>query len=187
MHADFIKNWRSIAGIINHPTLYLDESAVAANRTLYEKEVEYWDESFDHFLNQLDEMGISDDTLIFVTSDHGEEFLEHDFTGHGQSLFEEQIHIPLVVLNYEHANVKEVSAITQNLDIVPTITEILGLPMMPSAQGESLTDIMRDEDYEHGAMTAFSELPATDVPVGELPYTHYKYQRACYHEKLKDN
>ena len=182
---DYVRNWRSILDCIDSPALHLDESAVAINRALYKKEVEYWDEAFDAFLNKLEEIGVMDDTVIIITSDHGEEFLEHDFAGHGHALFEEQIHVPLAILNYEKARVKNVDAITQNLDIMPTVAGILDFPENPAIQGETLLNLMEDKNAVRKTVTAFSELPAINTPYGMLSYKRYRYQRACITKNSK--
>ena len=63
---------------------------------LYDGEITYHDRCFGHFLTRLAELGLADSTLLVVTSDHSEEFFEHDSLGHGHSLFQELLHVPLL-------------------------------------------------------------------------------------------
>jgi len=64
-------------------------------RRLYEGEVRLVDEALGEVIEGLKNKGLYEDTLIVLTSDHGEEILEHGGCGHGQSLYDELIHVPL--------------------------------------------------------------------------------------------
>jgi arylsulfatase A-like enzyme len=68
-----------------------------AVKKLYDAEVRYVDENLGRLLRHLKELGIYDDSLIILTSDHGEEFWEHDGYEHGHDLYNEQIWVPLIV------------------------------------------------------------------------------------------
>lgn len=63
---------------------------------LYDGEVTYHDRHFGHFLDGLKQLGVLDDTIIAVCADHGEEFFDHDSVGHGHTLYQELLHVPLV-------------------------------------------------------------------------------------------
>ncbi len=64
---------------------------------LYDGEINYHDVHFGHFLDGLKTLGVLDDTIIIVCSDHGEEFFDHDSVGHGHTLHQELLHVPLVM------------------------------------------------------------------------------------------
>lgn len=64
---------------------------------LYDGEVTYHDREFGVFLDGLKRAGVLDDTTIIVCADHGEEFFEHDSVGHGHTLHQELLHVPLIV------------------------------------------------------------------------------------------
>ena len=68
-------------------------------RRLYNAEVRYVDEAVGQLLTTLDGLGLRERTGIVFTADHGEEFWEHGHWGHGQSLYQELIHVPLIVAN----------------------------------------------------------------------------------------
>jgi len=104
--------------------------------------------ALDHHLgilfNYLREIGVYDDTLIFITSDHGDVLWEHgvEYSSH-KSLYEANIHIPLIVKGpREHFPAGErVSNLTQLTDIFPTILDVLGIKdikVCRSIQGFSL-------------------------------------------------
>jgi len=76
----------------------------------------------------LKENGDYDDTLIIITSDHGEHFGEHGLWSHAASLYNEVLHIPLIIKfprGIDH--IREVDDCTQLVDIFPTIMEIAGI------------------------------------------------------------
>jgi len=64
---------------------------------LYDSKVHEADAQFGDFLNQLKERGLLQNTIIVVVADHGEEIYEHGGIDHGQSLYDELIHVPLIV------------------------------------------------------------------------------------------
>jgi arylsulfatase A-like enzyme len=64
---------------------------------LYKGEIAYLDHSFGRLLEKLEALGLYDDAVIVLTADHGEEFLDHGGFWHGLTLYDEQIHVPLLV------------------------------------------------------------------------------------------
>jgi arylsulfatase A-like enzyme len=66
-------------------------------RALYDAEIRYTDDQIARLFGQLEEMGLAEQVVFAVTSDHGEEFFEHGGTGHQKTLFEEVMHVPLIV------------------------------------------------------------------------------------------
>lgn len=68
-------------------------------RDLYDSEIAYWDAQFARLWAELERRGRLKDTIIVVTSDHGEEFLDHGQLRHGQNLHGEMLHVPLILFN----------------------------------------------------------------------------------------
>ena len=66
-------------------------------RRLYDSEIRFTDGHIGRLLEQLRESGAWEDTLIIVTADHGEEFLDHGQFGHAKSLYEELVGVPLLI------------------------------------------------------------------------------------------
>ena len=93
----------------------------------YDASVKYADDALGRLLQALDQRGLSSNTLVIVTSDHGESLGQHGLTYHGQALYRELIHVPLVIFYPGHvpAGVKVQTPIT-NAAIPATIIEILG-------------------------------------------------------------
>ena len=63
----------------------------------YDEEIAFTDEGIGELLDALERLGLAEDTLVVLTADHGEEFLEHGWLGHTRFLYEGMVHVPLVV------------------------------------------------------------------------------------------
>jgi arylsulfatase A-like enzyme len=100
---------------------------------LYDGEIRYTDDAVGRLLDELRHHRVLDDTVVVVTSDHGEEFFEHGQKGHRNALYDESIRVPLIV-RYP-ANVPAGAVVHRQvrlLDVAPTIFELTGTP--PPAQ-----------------------------------------------------
>jgi len=108
---------------------------------LYDQEICSWDLEFGRILRYLASRGKLENTLIVVVSDHGEEFFDHGSVLHGYTLFEEQLHVPLVVSGPE-IEPRRIARITRNIDVVPTVLELLDVPVPEQVQGRSLVPLL---------------------------------------------
>jgi arylsulfatase A-like enzyme len=108
-------------------------------RALYEGEVRYWDAQFGLLVEGLEKTDRWHDTLILVFSDHGEEFFEHGGWWHGDTLYEEVIHVPLVVrLPRDEAAGEKVPGLVGLVDVAPTLVRLGGGKVPASFQGADL-------------------------------------------------
>ncbi|MBI5486319.1 MAG: sulfatase [Deltaproteobacteria bacterium] len=123
---------------------------------LYDGEISYHDANAPLLWDALAEKGFLDDTLVVVVADHGEEFFEHGSVGHGHSLYEELLHVPMF---FRLPGVFEgggtVGTVVGLVDVLPTAFETLGLPVPEAAQGRSLLPIAAGSAT--GAEVAFTE------------------------------
>jgi lipoteichoic acid synthase len=88
---------------------------------------------------ELDRMGLSEQTLLVVLGDHGEAFGEHGQLIHNFSIFEEETHIPLLIVNPRlFRQGKHQTGVGQQLDIAPTVLSMLGIAAPGSWQGRTL-------------------------------------------------
>ena len=112
-------------------------SAMEYLRTLYDQEILFNDLTFGQLLDQLKQNGIYDNSLILFTADHGEEFLDHNWFGHGKTLYNEQLRIPLIIKS-DAINKGRFNDNVQLADIVPTMLDILGIDTPYALDGASL-------------------------------------------------
>jgi len=104
---------------------------------LYDGEIRYTDDNLGRVLDHLDKRGLARGTLVVVTSDHGEEFLEHGSWEHQKTLYEEVVRVPLVMRGPGIAPGR-VAGQASLLDVAPTILSWAGLPAAATHQGTSL-------------------------------------------------
>ncbi len=105
---------------------------------IYDEEILYVDHYLTPFLRGILEE--FPNTYIVLVSDHGEEFLEHGFFGHGHSIYSELVNVPLVIWGPD-VEAKRVPWQVSLVDLYPTILDFAGLPMVQSpieVQGETL-------------------------------------------------
>lgn len=110
--------------------------------SLYRGEIQYVDEFLGQLLDTLARLGLDQNTYVVFTSDHGEELWEHGDWGHGQSLHEEQIHVPLIIAGPGIVP-RRVATPVSAVDLAPTLAELLGLPADPAWHGQSLAHALR--------------------------------------------
>jgi arylsulfatase A-like enzyme len=129
---------------------------------LYDGEVRYLDEHLGQVFDWLKAEGLYDNALIVLTADHGEEFQEHGGWWHGQTLYQEQIAVPLIVKYPDGARAGTVvTDLTRSLDIAPTVLAVAGAPIPEAMTGRSLlsqTDApsyaFAEEDFEGNVLHA---------------------------------
>lgn len=120
---------------------------------LYKNEITYNDMAFGELRATLEEWGIWEDTLVVVTSDHGEEFWEHGSVGHGHNVHQEMVHVPLI-FHYPRGLPagRVVASGGEVADVLPTVVELLGGEVPEGRQGRSLLPEIYGEDGEYPAM-----------------------------------
>jgi len=113
---------------------------------LYDADIRANDDEIARLVAALREKKQLDDMILVVTADHGEEFMEHGGTSHAVTLWNELIHVPLIVvapgLLPEGMVVKEP---VQSLDLYPTLIELVGVPQPDGLQGKSFAPLLRGE------------------------------------------
>jgi arylsulfatase A-like enzyme len=124
---------------------------------LYDREIRYVDDQFDSFLRKLQGAGLLDRTIVIVTSDHGEEFLEHGFIGHGGNLHPEVLHVPFLVRGPGIRGGRRIAAPVAHTDLMPTVLALLGIDSPAVMMGRSLADVLRGESSELAAAPLYSE------------------------------
>jgi arylsulfatase A-like enzyme len=112
------------------------EDAVEA-LSLYDAAIAHVDRELGRFLRELRALDLYDDSLILVTSDHGESFHDHQSWGHGRNLYQELTHIPLIVKWPKSSLKGEVDEPVGQVDFFPTLLEAAGVSPPPN-EGRSL-------------------------------------------------
>lgn len=112
---------------------------------LYDGEIAFTDSYIGKLMDLLREMGIYDKSMIILTSDHGDEFFEHDTKGHMKNLFQTSVAIPLIIkLPHNSFAGTSVEGPVSLVDIAPTVMDALGQPQHPDFNGRSLLPYIRN-------------------------------------------
>ena len=119
------------------------EDVVDRVRALYDGNFAYVDDLVGQLIRCLEERGLTDNTVLIVTADHGEALFEHGYIGHNTQLYEESIRVPLLVKLPGQAP-RKVEDVVELIDLGPTILELAGVPVPESMQGRSLFDPRAD-------------------------------------------
>jgi arylsulfatase A-like enzyme len=113
---------------------------------LYDAEIRFTDDTIAGILEALGERGRLDETLVVVTSDHGEEFFEHGFKGHARTLFDEVVRVPLVIRWPGRVTPGRVIANqTRTIDLMPTLLGAAGVEPPAHVQGRDLAPLLAGE------------------------------------------
>jgi arylsulfatase A-like enzyme len=131
----------------------LPTTEVDVLRDAYDGDVRMADAHFGRIVDALAARGLLDRTLVVLTSDHGEEFLEHGGVAHGQTLYAESLHVPLVVRLPGARDGASRHALAQHVDIVPTILDVAGIAPPPGLAGVSLLDAPGPAAEAYAALT----------------------------------
>lgn len=124
-------------GLVN-----FDTATIRRAERLYDGEVAYTDHEVGQLLDGLGELGLADSTVVVLTADHGEEFLDHGGFEHGHSLYEELVHVPLIIYAAGQATGRSVASVVGHVDLAPTLCELAGIAPDPAFVGKSLVGLM---------------------------------------------
>lgn len=168
-----------------------DELAETVN--LYDGALRHIDTNIALFVDRLERMGIRDDSIIIITSDHGEEFNEHGNVGHGETLFEEQLQVPLIFVHTRafpfRGTVLEPVGL---VDVLPTLIEYLNLitPKL-NLNGKSFASSFSTgrwpdaPDYRYAATNFIKFSAARPYPISLESVTRENRWKYIYDNKLR--
>jgi arylsulfatase A-like enzyme len=121
----------------------LSAADVAYLEGLYREEIAFTDHQVARLLDHLAARGLDQETVVILTADHGEEFMQHGWIGHTATLYEELIHVPLVVHAPGRFAARQVDTPVSLLDLAPTILDLQGLAPVAEHGGVSLAPVLR--------------------------------------------
>lgn len=121
-----------------------DPEKISLLKRLYEVHVREVDWCVESFFRSLDDLGLLKETIIILTSDHGDEFNEHGGLSHDDKLYSELIDVPLVI--YGTGEKSCCDKLVSSIDISPTILRLFGIEPPLSFQGQSLLSADQNPD-----------------------------------------
>jgi arylsulfatase A-like enzyme len=150
---------------------------------LYDGGIAWVDSEVGRLVDQLKERALLENTIVVITSDHGEEFFEHGNKTHRHSLHVESVHVPLIMRwPAGIAQGLSVPSATGIIDIAPTLYGLLGLSAPEGIVGSDLSRVVRGE-AENSERTYLTELLLFDY--GAVPHRRVGLLRGSEHTLLR--
>lgn len=120
-----------------------DERRLRRVRSAYYGMITQLDDHLGRLFDEMERLGVLDNTLIVFTSDHGEYLGDHGMI-EKELFYEQAIHVPCILKlpGVVPAN-RQVGELVESIDLLPTLLEAAGLPIPPAVQGRSLLPLIR--------------------------------------------
>jgi arylsulfatase A-like enzyme len=129
------------------PELPLAPTDLAPKKAVYDGSIAYLDSQLGQLFRELERRRLLDNTLVIVTSDHGEEFAEHGLVSHGNSLYRFSLHVPLVIRFRGHVPAgHRVSAPVSLQNLAATIMDLVSAEPKSPLPGRSLARLWSGAD-----------------------------------------
>lgn len=153
----------------------------------YDESVGYVDESLRRLLAVMGESGFLKNTIVLFTADHGEGLGEHKIRQQHLGLFEEMIHVPLILSCPGKISAgRRVSSLVMGVDIAPTILELAGIEKPTGMQGKSLVPLFSGKEVElHPEIYAESYLQKVSM-VRSGPWKYMEYADHLYSREFAE-
>jgi arylsulfatase A-like enzyme len=134
------------------------ETVPAVELLRYEQEARHLDDELRGLVESIDALGLATRTLLVVLADHGEEFMEHGQTRHSWQLYEESIHVPLMMRLPGIVPVGlRIATPVSLVDVAPTILDVVGAPPISGVDGVSLLPLLAGRPLPDWRRAVFSE------------------------------
>ena len=122
----------------------------------YDGEIYYTDHFLGKLFKKLRDLGLYDKSIIVLTSDHGENFLDHSvYNIDHKELYDEIVKVPLIIKASTFPKNQVIDIQVESIDIMPTVLERLGISIPNMIDGESLVELLKKRSYDN--VFAFSE------------------------------
>lgn len=140
---------------------------------LYDEKINDMDVRLNDFLDQIKQMGLLDNSLVMIVSDHGDEFMEHGAIDHGQSLYDELTHV-LLMIHFPHQTVGSVIEQKVNsFDGLPTVLDAAGVAIPHQISAVSLMPLLRGARFDLPNLYA------------ETDYRYFMHKRSIQNDRYK--
>ncbi len=156
-------------------------------RVYYDEFIRYCDREFEDFINQLIKRNKLKNTIIILSSDHGESFEHGYFTHGGPFLYEQVTNIPLIIREPDQREGQIINDLVESIDIPPTILDLANIPIPSWMEGRSLVPLARGKKLPQRPAFSmnFEENPSVDNQIirGSIAVREGDYKLIYYLEK----
>ena len=169
---------------------YLHDGQASRDPGAYREAVTLADTAFGEFMTRLRSSGHGTDTLVVLTSDHGESFGDHGHVGHGTGLSQAQLAIPLVFWMPGTLPAQAHTDPVSLIDVAPTLLDLAGLTALPAADGQSLRPMLQGgpavNDWVAASLMRFTWTPGAPQQFATLDRAHQKTWRTGARDRAFD-
>lgn len=153
---------------------------------LYDSKIRELDGYVEQTISRILDSDLKKNTIIIITSDHGEEFMEHGQWEHGKNLYDTSLKVPLMLYIPGYRGKSEYDSLAESVDILPTILSILNIPKPTGIDGKDLFSIQPKKTYGVAEKTIDSiktirnnrwKLHIRDKNEKDIPYELYDIAR----------
>ncbi|MBI2833836.1 MAG: sulfatase-like hydrolase/transferase [Acidobacteria bacterium] len=145
-----LRHFRRLLEEVNAGKRHITEKERAHLLSQYDGAITYLDQEVGRLVDHLRAKDLYDNTLLVITSDHGEAFGDRDLIEHGTSVYQDQVHVPLLVKLPHRPAARATDEAVSTLDVMPTILEVVGAEPARPAHGRSL---LGDDERPLGVMS----------------------------------
>ena len=131
---------------LNKPKAVSDEQVWRNTIAMYMGMISHIDDQLGRLLDGLEEMGITDETIITFTSDHGDMMAEHWFLGKRVFFYDGALKVPGIMAGPGVPKGKVLDGLAESVDLMPTLLDMASLSIPPEVQGKSWVPVMRGND-----------------------------------------
>jgi len=156
----------------------VDQEFTEDIKALYDAEIIGFDHYFGEFINFLKKNNFYENSMIILTSDHGEEFFEHKRWAHGSDLYNEQIKIPMLIKFPENDfKGKKIRENVSLQDILPTIMDFYNVKYSNNIRGHSLIPLIkRDKTLDRHIVSSIYKFKSFELLPGKIAVIKDKYK-----------
>jgi arylsulfatase A-like enzyme len=162
----------------------LDDDAVNHMIDMYDASIRQIDDGIGRLLTFLESKNLFDKSLITITSDHGEEFLDHGGVLHSETMYEELIHVPLIICGPGIPKSRRIRNVVSHVDLMPTILSFLGMALPLLQDGVDVSGFWKTNDFVVPERYLFSEGSKGNIIPDEHSPKH-DIKRAVRHPRYK--
>ena len=166
-----------------------EASDLGMNRRYYDEYLASWDNETARLFDYLKESGLTENSYIFITADHGEMF-ERGIIGHFTKLiYDSLIRVPLILSRPGQMMREDIHALTSSVDILPTVASLLGHPIPQWSEGKLLPGLGGVEDAHRSVFTVDAKYNSSFTPLRNYSisitrdhhrYIHYSFPKDDY-------
>jgi arylsulfatase A-like enzyme len=138
---------------INSEELALTEVDKQHYENLYDAEVAFSDYEVGRVIDTIEELGLLENSILIITSDHGENMFEHRLEYGHAGVYESSVRIPLIIVQPGSLKPRRITEVVESIDLMPTLLDMLGIDIDVKFQGVSLMPLIEGgaSDWQNAA------------------------------------